>query len=166
MSNKLLKVNQEKIQNFTKLLRKKLLSDGCHKSYVNALSTEQILKDFRICADCDEEIYTPDQQMHAILEFDTAERAYSVLYEEEQILDNDETIIIYDDYEEESEEDSDEDIEVIRGRWVLDGCATIDEAIESTKCFLEHLESMQDQGYDLIEPVEDDCGYLKRHDET
>lgn len=194
MKNKLIKANQDKIQSFTKLLREKLMNDGCHRTYVNALSEQQILKDFRICADCDEVICTADQQIHTILEFDTAERAFDILYgdmedpEELEYLADDycrdpdldlspafdpdfeDSSIFDEDLENIDDNDdndaTDEDIEVIRGRWTLDGCTSLAEAIDSAKCFLEHLEALQDEGYELIDPVEDDCGYLKRHDET
>jgi hypothetical protein len=160
--NKLLKTNQDKIQKFTKLLRKKLMTDGCHKSYVNSLSEQQILKDFRTCADCEEEICSKDQQMHIILEFDSAERAFEILYEEDDqpIFDEEEPVYLSDI------EDDEEEIEVIRGCWALDGCESLESAIASAKCFLEHLENLRDEGYELLEPVEDDCGYLKKHDET
>jgi hypothetical protein len=169
--NKLLKTNQDKIQKFAKLLRKKLMTDGCHKNYVSSLSEQQILKDFRTCADCEKELYSKDQQMHAILEFDSAERTFEILYGDHVLdelhFDDEEPVYLSDILDDEDDEDDeDEEIEVIRGCWALDGCESLESAIESTKCFLEHLEHLRDEGYEFLEPVEDDCGYLKKNDET
>jgi len=160
MKNKLLRASQDRIQKFTKLLRQKLLDDGCHKSYVNSLSEQQILNDFRVCADCDDELHTKSQQMHAILEFDTPERAFEVLFE---VIDEDDEEL----YLLELEEDKDdiEDLEIVRGKWILEGCDSIEECIASVKCFQEHLEELRDSGYELIQPVEDDYGCLNKNDE-
>lgn len=167
MKNKLLKTNQNKIQKFTKLLRKKLTDDGCHRSYVNGLSDQQILKDFRICADCEEVIHTPDQQMQAILEFDTAERSFDILYGDleghdmEDMIDDDDELVLCED-----SIDDYEDIEIVRGKWILNGCINITEAIASAEEFKNYLIGLQQQGYELAHPVEDDYGVLKKNDET
>jgi len=73
-------INQ-KIRSYTKYLRNKLLNSGCDAEFVNSLSDNAILEDFRKCPDCGGSLVTKDQQMHAILEFDAPERIFEVTYE-------------------------------------------------------------------------------------
>ena len=165
MKNKLLKENQDKVRKFTKLLRDKLVDEGCHQAYVNGLSDHQILKDFRHCADCEELLYTPEQQMQAILEFEGAERAFDVLYgnlEGHDDLDGVEDPFINDC--DDIEEDSDEDIEIVRGKWIIDGCSNLAETIASAQEFVNYLLDLREQGYELTGPVEDDYGILEKND--
>lgn len=81
----MLKSSKKKVKTFVKFLRKKLLVEGLSKPYVHSMSDETVLNSFRKCQDCGEVICTKDQQMHVILEFDSPERAFEVLYEEEEL---------------------------------------------------------------------------------
>jgi hypothetical protein len=96
----MIKASQNKIKKYTKFLRKKLLEEGYHKLYVKDMSDKDVLGEFRKCCECDEEVVSPDQQMHAILEFDTPERIFEVLYED---------INCNEEFENDSDEDEDED---------------------------------------------------------
>ena len=126
---------QKKIRIYANYLRKKLLSSGCEQSYVNSLSDEQILEDFRICADCDEEIVTKDQQMHAIFEFDTPERIFEVTYEGM-------------DYE-----DSESSTDSIDLSEILEGCKSMSEVITKMMSLTKHLAHLHGQGKKLVRPV-------------
>ena len=99
----MLETSRKEIRNFANLLRKKLVSAGCHQAYVNSLSDDQILDDYRTCCDCGEEIHSKDQQLRLIIESDTPERAYELLYEieapDEQQTETDECLILYNDPE-------------------------------------------------------------------
>jgi hypothetical protein len=164
MRDNLLEENKNKIRKFTKYLRGRLLDEGCHQKYVNSLSDQQILADFRVCADCGDELYTVDQQLHIVLEFDTPERAFSILYDEIESEETEEKetedygLVL--DLEEEEEE------EIIRGKWILDGAASIQNAIELIDSFKAYLETLRDEGYELTHPIEDDYGYLRKNEQT
>lgn len=127
---------QKKIRIYTNYLRKKLLSSGCNREYVNSLSDEQILEDFRKCADCDEEIVTKDQQMHAIYEFDTPERIFEVTYEGMEY-----------------EDCVDSDSESLDLAQALDGCKTMSEVISKMMSLTKHLAHLHGQGKKLVRPV-------------
>jgi len=182
----MLKASQKKIKSFTNLLRQKLIDGGNHKKYVNSLSDPQILDDFRMCCDCGDELYSKDQQMHIVLEFDTAERAFEILYSPEAIedlepeagdLSIDEN---YENYEEDIEDEDcencedccdlraiieNEEFEIIRGKWMMDGATTLDEAINHIDEFKKFLITLKEDGYELITPIEDDYGLIKKDDE-
>jgi len=77
--------SSKKVENFVKYLKKFLLDEGYTKLAIQAMSNDEILNIFRVCADCGDEICTKDQQMHAILEFDSPARVFQVLYEEDSL---------------------------------------------------------------------------------
>jgi hypothetical protein len=56
----------------------------------------------------------------------------------------------------------DEDLEVIRAKWALDGSESLDAAIANLTTFLVYLQDLKKDGYELIEPIEDDYGYLTK----
>jgi len=101
----MLKQSKKKVKTFVKFLRNKLLLEGLSKPYIHSMDDDTVLDSFRKCADCDEVICTKDQQMHAILEFDTPERVFEVLYEEDQP---------HDSSEDENDEDEGEEYEDIK----------------------------------------------------
>lgn len=160
----MLEASQKEVRNFAKLLRKKLKDGGCHQAYVNSLSDQQLLDDFRTCCDCGEELHSRGQQLRLILESDTAERAFELLYPSyeggspeigEDDLPFEDSV---DDYEEieEIEEIS------IRGKWMFDGAETIDEMIHQLDQFKEYLLSLKNDNFELTGPIEDDYGFLQR----
>lgn len=126
---------QKKIRSYANYLRKKLLDSGCEQAYVNSLSDDQVLEDFRICADCDDVIITKDQQMHAIFEFDSNERIFEVTYEH----------LGY--------EDCDDSVESINLAQLLDGTETLAEVIETMMTLTKQLALLHGQGKKLIRPV-------------
>lgn len=78
----MLKTSQTKVKRFTKYLKKLLIeTEGLRPSDLKDLPDEAILEIFRTCAGCDEELITSVQQTHAILEWDTPERALESLFE-------------------------------------------------------------------------------------
>jgi len=62
-------------------LRSILDTDACEHNNSSCLSDPEVLEIFRTCMDCGDQVITPQQQMHAILEFDTEERAFESLCE-------------------------------------------------------------------------------------
>jgi hypothetical protein len=72
-----------------------------------------------------------------------------------------------DDYEEENEDDDDyEEEEIIRGKWCMDGAKTIDEAIEKLREMIEYLEELKGEGWELIDEIDDDYGFLRKTSEN
>ncbi len=64
--------------------------------------------------------------------------------------------------EEEEEDDYDDDAPIIRCKWQMDGASTLDEAIEKMYEFIEYLRSLQAEGWELRDTVDDDYGFLKK----
>jgi RecJ-like exonuclease len=69
-----------------------------------------------------------------------------------------------DEEEDESLDHKDEDEEeiIIRAKWVMDGAATLDEAIQKLNEYSNYLEELKNQGYELCDPIEDDYGFLQK----
>lgn len=72
---------QTKVKKFVKYLRTVLDADCCEHNNSSELTDTQVLEIFRTCMDCGDEVITPQQQMHAIIEFDSEERAFETLCE-------------------------------------------------------------------------------------
>jgi len=156
--------SQEKVKEYISFLRQKLLSEGSPLESVYSLDDNTVLEMFRRCCDCDDYLFTKDQELHAILEFDSPERAYEVLYEDHDLGDDEDL-----DYEDDSiallirpGEDVDFDEKLLRAKGILDGAETLDAAIHQADLYLKLLKSYQAQGFELAIPVEDDYGYLIR----
>jgi hypothetical protein len=49
---------------------------------------------------------------------------------------------------------------IIRAKWMLDGCSTMDEIIETLKANVQHYEKLKEEGYVVEDPVGDDYGRL------
>jgi hypothetical protein len=62
----------------------------------------------------------------------------------------------------EEEEDYFKDVETIRAKWSMDGATTLDEAIEKLHEFIEVLRQYKRDGFELIETINDDYGFLKQ----
>ena len=199
----MLKSSKKKVKIFVKFLRKKLLVEGLSKPFIHSMTDDTILEKFRKCQDCNEVICTKVQQMHVILEFDSPERAFEVLYEEDELHTEEEieeeegdvTEINFDlddlDLEEDeaelideicsdcfeaiishfSEDDEDnltghtavedvEEEEIVRGKWILEGASSMTQMIDNLKNFIEYMKQLQESGFELAYPIEDDYGYL------
>ncbi len=51
---------------------------------------------------------------------------------------------------------------IVRGKWALDGAATLTEAAQKARDLADHLQGLHEQGYVLREPVADDYGAYYR----
>lgn len=169
--------SQEKIQAYISMLRQKLLADGSPLESVYQLEDHDVLEMFRRCCDCEDYLFTKGQEIHAILEFDSPERAYQVLYEDHNIEDDVDLALhdqghIDDDYEGERDElislflkpggEADFDEKLLRAKGIMDGSHTLDDAINNIELYIKLLKSYKAQGFELAIPVEDDYGYLIR----
>lgn len=88
----MLKESKLKIKRFVKFIRNTLPNDVIDNEFeqestaseivtdLKLLSDAELLDHLRYCGCCKEEIITKDQQLHAILEFDTPLRAYNAMY--------------------------------------------------------------------------------------
>lgn len=222
---------QEKINAYLQFLRQILIEQGRPELEINALPDEAILSCFNKCHCCEAPLFSSQQQLRAVLEFDTPQKAFQILCEsleqlphlpseEEQsscdeecfmceaeeddedysecdneefcetcqALENDDEDECVDDYCIICDDvlDDEEDIQnkmcppcfeevmhielaedreeqkVVRGRWVLEGATNLDEAITKVADFLDTLQKMKSDGYELAEPVSDDYGFLEQ----
>lgn len=64
---------------------------------------------------------------------------------------------------EHTEENEDfDDTEIIRAKWLYDNCSTLDEIIERLHQEIEYIKKLKEDGWKLIEPVNDDYGYIRK----
>lgn len=56
-----------------------------------------------------------------------------------------------------------EELEIIRAKWLYDDCASLDEIIERLKQEIEHIKQLQRDGWELVDPVSDDYGYMRQN---
>jgi hypothetical protein len=67
-------------------------------------------------------------------------------------------------WEEDDEENNDE---IVRAKWTIDGANTLAEAACMAKEFSQYLQMLHDQGYVLRSPIDDDYGfYYKPNEES
>lgn len=62
-----------------------------------------------------------------------------------------------------TEQDSEmpaEDCKVVRGKWIYDGCSTIEEMIERLQQQIEHLKSLQNEGWNVSGITKDDYTFM------
>lgn len=143
--------SQEKIQAYISFLRQKLLSDEMPFEAVYSLNDNAVLEMFRRCCDCDDYLFTKDQELHNILEFDTPERTYEVLYEDhnleedDDVDEGDDVIALF--LKPGGEADFDE--KLIRAKGLMDGMASLSEAIHNIELYVKLLKSYQAQGFEL-----------------
>lgn len=57
----------------------------------------------------------------------------------------------------------DENQMVIRAKWILDSCNTIEEIIDRLREEIRYYETLKNQGWDLTGPVDDDYGYMRKN---
>lgn len=62
---------------------------------------------------------------------------------------------------EESDEEYDDDI-VVRGKWMLDGCSSMDDIIERLQDHIRHYKALRDDGWELTHTIDDDYGHIKQ----
>jgi hypothetical protein len=59
------------------------------------------------------------------------------------------------------DEDDNESTFVIRGKWILDGSDTLLDAAAMARDYADFLESLHEEGYELVKSIEDDYGFAK-----
>lgn len=54
--------------------------------------------------------------------------------------------------------------EIIRAKWVMDGARTLQEAAQKVRDFSGYLLELSEQGWELIQPVDDDYGFIEKRE--
>ena len=57
------------------------------------------------------------------------------------------------------EEDNNNGKIVVRGKWLFEGCSDLDEIVETLENYIIFIKGLQERGFELIDPVEDDYGF-------
>ena len=70
--------------------------------------------------------------------------------------------LIEEEEEDENESYDSEDNVPIRAKWQMDGATTLDEAIVKLQNFIEHIKSLKNDGWELVDPINDDWGFIRR----
>ena len=47
----------------------------------------------------------------------------------------------------------------IRGQYILDGASTLEDAADMVRAFADYLDALKDQGYELVDMIQDDKGF-------
>ena len=55
-------------------------------------------------------------------------------------------------------DDIEDEDEIVRAKWTLDGATTLAEAAQKARDFADRLQRLHDKGYVLREPIADDYG--------
>ena len=58
--------------------------------------------------------------------------------------------------------ESEDDDVIIRSKWALDGCATLDEVIARLGNVVAYYEKLKEDGWELTAPIDDDYGFIKK----
>lgn len=64
--------------------------------------------------------------------------------------------------EEFEEEYDDENEQIVRAKWSMDGAKTLSEAASLLRCYADNLMDMEREGWQLIQPIEDDYGFIRK----
>lgn len=56
-------------------------------------------------------------------------------------------------------------MQILRSKWQLDGCDSIDACVVRLREFIKELEDLKDEGWELAGPVDDDYGHLIKRPE-
>lgn len=62
------------------------------------------------------------------------------------------------------DEDDFDGIGCVRAKWSMDGAASLSEAAAMLRRYAEWLEELERDGWQLIEPVDDDYGHISNPD--
>ena len=65
--------------------------------------------------------------------------------------------------DDEESDDADGD-DVIRARWVMDGARTLSQAARKLEVFAQELRELEESGWQLTAPIEDDHGSIRQVD--
>lgn len=63
---------------------------------------------------------------------------------------------------EKSYEEEEDDSEIIRAKWLYDGCKTLDEIIERLEGQIEYINKLKSENWELIDKVNDDYGFMRQ----
>lgn len=55
-----------------------------------------------------------------------------------------------------------ENTTIVRGKWVFDGCKSIDEMVEALKGKIAYIEQLKKDGWEVRETIDDDWAFLHR----
>ena len=53
-------------------------------------------------------------------------------------------------------------LDCIRAKWTMDGAKTLTEAANALVAYSKHLLDLEKKGYQLVDPIDDDYGYVSR----
>jgi hypothetical protein len=56
----------------------------------------------------------------------------------------------------------DDDEQVIRGQWLMDGATSLKQAAAQLRAVADHLESREAEGWQLTCRIDDDWGFIRR----
>lgn len=61
--------------------------------------------------------------------------------------------------------DSDDDFDstVLRGKWMFDGANNLDEVIEKLNRFIQNIQQLKIDGWELIGTIDDDYGIMRKN---
>lgn len=67
------------------------------------------------------------------------------------------------DPDDEDEDDLDNQPDILRAKWTMDGATTLAEAAEKIRAFAAHIGALITEGYELVEaPVRDDYAFIRK----
>lgn len=55
-----------------------------------------------------------------------------------------------------------DDCKIVRGKWIYDGCASIEEMVERLQQQMEHLKTLQDEGWSVSGITKDDYTFMHK----
>jgi hypothetical protein len=67
---------------------------------------------------------------------------------------------------EDGQDDEWDRIEIVRAKWTMDGASTVSEAADRLRREADYLLELERDGWQLIQPVEDDYGHIANSDPT
>lgn len=67
-----------------------------------------------------------------------------------------------DDKSDMASEDSSESDVIIRAKWMLDDCLTLDEVLLRLEDQIEYFKTLKSEGWELREKISDDYGFLRQ----
>ena len=69
------------------------------------------------------------------------------------------------DTDTDSDTESDSNCEILRGKWMLDGCCSLAEVGARLQEEIRHVEELQRDGWELREEIADDYGFMWKRDQ-
>ncbi len=96
-----------------------------------------------------------------VIQVNTNMGAYSSAINNSQIANTSEMPMNSEEMENEVVAD-DEYEDIIRAKWIMDGCETLSQAANSLIAYANHLTAMEKVGYQLVSKIEDDYGFVKK----